>query len=33
VRKSVKFDLAVAPFVVQISGIEANTIGLVISGE
>jgi hypothetical protein len=33
VRKSVKFDLAAAPFVVQISGIEANTIGLVISGE
>jgi hypothetical protein len=33
VRKSVKFDLAAAPFVVQISGVEANTIGLVISGE
>jgi hypothetical protein len=33
VRKSVKFDLAAAPFVVQISGIEGNTIGLVISGE
>jgi hypothetical protein len=33
VRKSVKFDLSAAPFVVQISGIEANTIGLVISGE
>jgi hypothetical protein len=33
VRKSVKFDLAAAPFVVQISGIKANTIGLVISGE
>jgi len=33
VRKSVKFDLAAAPVVVQISGIEANTIGLVISSE
>ena len=33
VRKSVKFDLAAAPFTVQLSGIEANTIGLVISGE
>ena len=33
VRKSVKFELAVSPFTVQLSGIEANTIGLVISGE
>ena len=33
VRKSVKFELAASPFTVQLSGIEANTIGLVISGE
>ena len=33
VRKSVKFELAASPFIVQLTGIEANTIGLVISGE
>ena len=33
VRKSVKFELAASPFAVQLTGIEANTIGLVISGE
>ena len=33
VRKSVKFELAASPFTVQLSGIEANTIGIVISGE
>jgi hypothetical protein len=33
VRKSVKFELAASPFTVQLTGIEANTIGLVISGE
>ena len=33
VRKSVKFGLAVAPFIVQLSSFEANTIGLVISKE
>ena len=33
VRKSVKFELAASPFTVQLSGIEANTVGLVISGE
>jgi hypothetical protein len=33
VRKSVKFELAASSFTVQLSGIEANTIGLVISGE
>ena len=33
VRKSVKFELAVSPFTVQLSGIETNTISLVISGE
>jgi hypothetical protein len=33
IRKSVKFDLAAAPFTVQLSGIEADSVGLVISGE
>ena len=33
VPKSVKFELAASPFTVQLSGVEANTIGLVISGE
>ena len=33
VRKSVKFELAASPFTVQLTGIEANTIGLVIGGE
>jgi len=33
VRKSVKFDLAAAPFTVQLSDIEANSVGLVISSE
>lgn len=33
VRKSVKFGLAAAPFTVQLSGVEANSIGLVISKE
>jgi len=33
VRKSVKFDLAASPFTVQLSGIEARTIGLAISGD
>jgi hypothetical protein len=33
VRKSVKFHLVAAPFTVQLSGIEANSVGLVISGE
>jgi hypothetical protein len=33
VRKSVKFDLAASPFTVQLSGIEAKTIGLAISGD
>jgi hypothetical protein len=31
VRKSVKFDLAAAPFTVEISGVKADTIKLVIS--
>ena len=33
VRKSVRFELAASPFTVQLTGVEANTIGLVISGE
>jgi hypothetical protein len=33
IRKSVKFELTASPFTVQLSGIEASTIGLVISGE
>jgi hypothetical protein len=33
IRKSVKFDLAAAPFTVELSGIKADTIKLVISGE
>ncbi|MGC1235197.1 MAG: hypothetical protein WA838_11105, partial [Xanthobacteraceae bacterium] len=33
VRKSVKFELAAAPFTVQLSGIEANSVGVVISRE
>ena len=33
VRKSVKFELAKAPFTVQFSGIEASSVGVVISGE
>lgn len=33
VRKSVKFELAKTPFTVQLSGIEANSIGIAISRE
>jgi hypothetical protein len=33
VRKSVKFGLAKTPFTVQLSGIEANSVGVVISRE
>jgi hypothetical protein len=33
VRKSVKFELAAAPFTIQFSGIEANSVGVAISGE
>jgi hypothetical protein len=33
VRKSVKFDLAATPFTVQLSGIESDIVGVVISGE
>lgn len=33
VRKSVKFQLAAAPFTVQLSGIEANSIAIAISRE
>jgi hypothetical protein len=33
VRKSVKFELAAKPFTVQFSGVEANSVGLAISGE
>jgi hypothetical protein len=33
VRKSVKFELAKSPFTVQFSGIEANSVGVVISRE
>lgn len=33
IRKSVKFDLAAAPFTVEISGVQANAIRLVISGD
>jgi len=33
VRKSVKFDLAAAPFTVELSGVAADSIKLVISGD
>ncbi|MGN6747528.1 MAG: hypothetical protein ACTHJS_02955, partial [Xanthobacteraceae bacterium] len=33
VRKSVKFSLAAAPFTVQLSGIDANSVGIAISKE
>jgi hypothetical protein len=33
VRKSVTFDLAATPFTVQLSGIESDIVGVVISGE
>src|SRR5689334_14951864 len=33
VRKSVKFALGAAPFTAQFSGIEANSVGVAISGE
>ena len=33
VRKSVKFDLAAAPFTVELSSVKADTIKLVISGD
>src|SRR5690348_13367807 len=33
VRKSVKFELGAAPFTAQFSGIEANSVGVAISGE
>lgn len=32
-RKSVKFDLAAAPFAVEMSGVEANSIRIAISGD
>jgi hypothetical protein len=31
IRKSVKFDLAATPFTVQLSGIESDSVGIVIS--
>jgi hypothetical protein len=33
IRKSVKFNLAAAPFVVQLSNVPANKIGVVITGD
>ena len=33
VRKSVKFELAATPFTVQLSGVDANSIKIAISGE
>ena len=33
IRKSVKFDLAAAPFTVELSGVKTDSIKLVISGE
>jgi hypothetical protein len=33
VRKSVKFTLAKMPFTVQLSGVEANSVGIAISGQ
>jgi hypothetical protein len=33
IRKSVKFDLAVAPFIVELSGVKADSIKLAISGD
>ena len=33
VRKSVKFELAATPFTVQFSGVDADNIGVVISGD
>jgi hypothetical protein len=33
IRKSVKFDLAAAPFTVELSGVKADSIKLVISGD
>ena len=33
VRKSVKFPLAAAPFTVQLSGVDANSVGIAISRE
>jgi hypothetical protein len=33
IRKSVKFDLAAAPFTVELSGVKADSITLVISGD
>ena len=33
IRKSVKFDLAAAPFTVELSGIKADSIKLAISGD
>jgi hypothetical protein len=33
VRKSVKFELAAAPFTVQLSGVQANSVGIAISRE
>lgn len=33
IRKSVKFDLAAAPFVVQLTGVPANKIGVAITGD
>jgi hypothetical protein len=33
IRKSVKFDLAAAPFVVQLTSVPANKIGVAITGD
>jgi hypothetical protein len=33
IRKSVKFDLAAAPFTVELSGVKADSIKLAISGD
>ena len=33
VRKSVKFELAATPFTMQLSGVQANSIGIAISRE
>jgi hypothetical protein len=32
IRKSVKFDLAAAPFTVELSGVKADSIKLAVSG-
>ena len=33
IRKSVKFDLAAAPFTIQLSGVAANSIRIAITGD